>query len=96
MLPLSIAVVVGAIAVIPSTADALTWVALILVPAGAALASPRLVGLTRGEVRRTRLLERLLEAVLAGHERELEIAAVCRLDENPPRCHIQPSERAPG
>ena len=34
VLPLSIAVVVGAIAVIPSTADALTWVALILVPLG--------------------------------------------------------------
>ncbi len=38
VLPLSIAVVVGAIAVVPSTADALTWVALILVPAGGALA----------------------------------------------------------
>jgi hypothetical protein len=36
--PLSIAVVVGAIAVIPETADVLTWVALILVPAGCALA----------------------------------------------------------
>jgi hypothetical protein len=36
--PLSIAAVIGAIAVLPSTADALTWVALILVPIGAALA----------------------------------------------------------
>lgn len=36
--PLSIAVVVGAIAVIPQTADVLTWVALILVPTGCALA----------------------------------------------------------
>jgi prepilin signal peptidase PulO-like enzyme (type II secretory pathway) len=38
VLPLSIAVVIGAIAVIPSTADLLTWVALILVPVGCALA----------------------------------------------------------
>jgi hypothetical protein len=38
VLPLSIAVVVGAIAVSPSTADVLTWVALILVPLGCALA----------------------------------------------------------
>lgn len=38
VLPLSIAVVVGAIAAVPSTADGLTWVALILVPAGGALA----------------------------------------------------------
>ena len=38
VLPLSIAVVVGAIAVLPSTADLLTWVALILVPIGGALA----------------------------------------------------------
>jgi hypothetical protein len=38
VLPLSIAVVVGAIAAVPSTADALTWVALILVPIGGALA----------------------------------------------------------
>ena len=38
VLPLSIAVVVGAIAVLPTTADLLTWIALILVPAGAALA----------------------------------------------------------
>jgi prepilin signal peptidase PulO-like enzyme (type II secretory pathway) len=38
VLPLSIAVVVGAIALIPSTADLLTWVALILVPIGCALA----------------------------------------------------------
>jgi hypothetical protein len=36
--PLSIAVVVGAIALVPQTADLLTWVALILVPIGAALA----------------------------------------------------------
>jgi hypothetical protein len=36
--PLSIAVVVGAIAAVPATADLLTWVALILVPVGAALA----------------------------------------------------------
>jgi hypothetical protein len=36
--PLSIAVVVGAIALIPETADLLAWVALILVPIGAALA----------------------------------------------------------
>jgi hypothetical protein len=38
VLPLSIAVVVGAIAAIPSTADVLTWVALLLVPPGCALA----------------------------------------------------------
>lgn len=38
ILPLSIAVVIGAITLIPSTADVLTWVALILVPIGAALA----------------------------------------------------------
>lgn len=36
--PLSIAVVVGAIELLPSTADVLTWVALILVPIGCALA----------------------------------------------------------
>jgi hypothetical protein len=36
--PLSIAVVIGAIALIPQTADVLAWVALILVPIGAALA----------------------------------------------------------
>lgn len=38
VLPLSIAIVVGAIAAIPSTADVLTWVALLLVPPGCALA----------------------------------------------------------
>lgn len=38
VLPLSIAVVVGAIAVLPNVADVLTWVALLLVPPGAALA----------------------------------------------------------
>ena len=38
ILPLSIAVVVGAIAVLPDVADVLTWVALIGVPPGAALA----------------------------------------------------------
>src|SRR6185503_6767439 len=38
VLPLSIAVVVGTIALFPSTADALTWIALILVPIGGALA----------------------------------------------------------
>jgi hypothetical protein len=38
VLPLSIAVVVAAIAVVPNVADVLTWVALILVPPGAALA----------------------------------------------------------
>ena len=38
ILPLSIAVVVAAIELLPETADALTWVALILVPPGAALA----------------------------------------------------------
>jgi hypothetical protein len=38
ILPLSIAVVVGAISAVPSTADVLTWVALILVPIGAAIA----------------------------------------------------------
>jgi hypothetical protein len=38
VLPLSIAVVVGAIALVPSTADVLTWVALLLVPPGCALA----------------------------------------------------------
>ena len=38
VLPLNIAVVVFAIAVIPTTASVLTWVALLLVPPGAALA----------------------------------------------------------
>jgi hypothetical protein len=38
VLPLSIAVVVGAIALLPSTADVLTWVAFLLVPPGCALA----------------------------------------------------------
>ena len=38
VLPLSIAVVVGGIAVLPSTADVLTWVAFLLVPPGCALA----------------------------------------------------------
>lgn len=38
VLPLSIAVVVGAIELLPSTADVLTWVALLLVPPGCALA----------------------------------------------------------
>lgn len=38
ILPLSIAVVVGAIELVPGTADILTWVALILVPVGCALA----------------------------------------------------------
>ena len=38
MLPLSIAAVVVAIAAIPSTADVLTWVAVLLVPIGGALA----------------------------------------------------------
>jgi len=38
VLPLSIAVVVAGIAVVPNVADVLTWVALILVPPGAALA----------------------------------------------------------
>jgi hypothetical protein len=38
VLPLSIAVVVAAIALLPSTADVLTWVALLLVPPGCALA----------------------------------------------------------
>ena len=38
VMPLSIAVVVGAISVFPLTADALTWIALIGVPIGAALA----------------------------------------------------------
>lgn len=38
VLPLSIAVVVAAIAVLPTTADLLTWVALVLVPPGCALA----------------------------------------------------------
>jgi hypothetical protein len=37
ILPLSIAVVVGAIALVPSTADVLTWTALILVPIGGAI-----------------------------------------------------------
>ena len=35
--PLSIAVVIGAIALAPGTADVLTWVALLLVPPGAAI-----------------------------------------------------------
>jgi hypothetical protein len=38
VLPLSIGVVVGAIALLPDVADVLTWVALLLVPPGAALA----------------------------------------------------------
>ena len=38
VLPLSIAVVVAAIATLPATADVLTWIALLLVPPGAALA----------------------------------------------------------
>ena len=38
ILPLSIAVVVAAIALVPFTADVLTWVALLLVPPGGALA----------------------------------------------------------
>jgi hypothetical protein len=38
VLPLSIGVVVGAIALVPTTADVLTWVALLLVPPGCALA----------------------------------------------------------
>ena len=38
VLPLSIAVVVGAISAFPATADVLTWIALIGVPIGAALA----------------------------------------------------------
>lgn len=37
ILPLSVAVVVGGIAALPATADLLTWAALVLVPAGAAL-----------------------------------------------------------
>jgi hypothetical protein len=38
VLPLSIAVVVAAIALVPEVADGLTWVALLLIPPGAALA----------------------------------------------------------
>jgi hypothetical protein len=38
ILPLSIAIVVAAIAAIPQVADGITWIALILVPIGAALA----------------------------------------------------------
>jgi hypothetical protein len=38
VLPLSIAVVIAAIALVPTTADVLTWVALLLVPPGCALA----------------------------------------------------------
>jgi hypothetical protein len=38
VLPLSIAVVVAAISLVPATADVLTWVALLLVPPGCALA----------------------------------------------------------
>jgi hypothetical protein len=38
VLPLSIAVVVAAIQLVPATADVLTWVALLLVPPGCALA----------------------------------------------------------
>jgi hypothetical protein len=37
ILPLSIVVVIGAIALVPNTADALTWTALVLVPVGCAL-----------------------------------------------------------
>jgi hypothetical protein len=38
VLPLSIALVVGGIALLPSTADLLTWIAFLLVPPGCALA----------------------------------------------------------
>ena len=38
VLPLSIAVVIGVIAALPSSADVLTWMALLLVPPGCALA----------------------------------------------------------
>ena len=38
VMPLSIAVVVAAIGLLPPTADVLTWVALLLVPPGCALA----------------------------------------------------------
>ena len=38
ILPLSIAIVVAAIAAIPQVADGITWIALILVPIGAMLA----------------------------------------------------------
>jgi hypothetical protein len=38
ILPLSIAIVIGGIAVLPSAADVLTWVAMVLVPLSAALA----------------------------------------------------------
>jgi hypothetical protein len=38
VLPLSIAAVVGAVALVPGSADALTWLALLLVPPGCALA----------------------------------------------------------
>jgi hypothetical protein len=38
VLPLSIALVVAAIALVPTTADLLSWIALLLVPPGAALA----------------------------------------------------------
>jgi hypothetical protein len=38
VLPLNIAIVVAAIAVLPATADVLTWIALLLVPPGCALA----------------------------------------------------------
>ena len=38
VLPLSIALVVGGIALLPDVADVLTWVALLLIPPGAALA----------------------------------------------------------
>jgi hypothetical protein len=38
ILPLSIAIVVAAIALVPEVADALTWIARLLVPPGAALA----------------------------------------------------------
>jgi hypothetical protein len=38
VLPLNIAIVVAAIALLPTTADVLTWVALLLVPPGGALA----------------------------------------------------------
>jgi hypothetical protein len=38
VLPLSIAVVIAAIELLPQTADALTWISLVLIPPGAALA----------------------------------------------------------
>ena len=75
VLPLSIAVVVVAIGVIPATADALTWVALLLVPPGCALA---LGWAARGARPLLAVLALPLPALVweAPHTRVGEVAAI--------------------